>query len=220
VIERHVSAEPLIVRRYERSHAWIPDQVPSDEARVAAVIRIAEGALDGVCSHERKERRGSREALHVPRFDVGQDVVLLVRRQILERLPPGRLRDLLDGCETGGVEWSRRGKRAAERPVDVTSRSRLLRPGSACVARNEPRDDRFEHVLLHCRQMLQRFARGHGLPGRQKNRSIARDRLRNHMRRDNRRRGDEACPLQQLPARNQVGHELLLLVEEIEYLDA
>src|SRR4029079_10004542 len=48
----------LLVGGARRPDAGIADQVPADEVGVAAVIGIAERALDGVGAHQREERGG------------------------------------------------------------------------------------------------------------------------------------------------------------------
>src|SRR6185436_8111238 len=47
---------------HHRANAWVGDEIPADEVRVAAVVRIAERALQGVVEHEREECGGSAEA--------------------------------------------------------------------------------------------------------------------------------------------------------------
>src|SRR6267378_6897729 len=49
----------LIRRRHHRADARIGDQIPADEVRVAAVVRIAERALMGVAEHHGEERSGA-----------------------------------------------------------------------------------------------------------------------------------------------------------------
>src|SRR5215831_6971058 len=48
----------LLLGGDHHADAGIPDQIPADEVGVAAVIGIAERALDGVGAHEIEERRG------------------------------------------------------------------------------------------------------------------------------------------------------------------
>src|SRR5262249_8240969 len=41
----------LVSGRHRCANSWIPNQVPADEVRVAAVVRIAERSLDRVSPH-------------------------------------------------------------------------------------------------------------------------------------------------------------------------
>src|SRR5438445_6112828 len=59
-----VFLEPLLIGGGDiRPHPRISDQIPADEVRVAAVVRIAEGALMSVIEQQRKKlRRAPRES--------------------------------------------------------------------------------------------------------------------------------------------------------------
>src|SRR5204862_15693 len=68
-----------------RPHTRIADQIPADEIGVAAIVRIAEGALVRVAQHHREERRGAAgESGGGAGLDVDQHRVLIGRRQISE----------------------------------------------------------------------------------------------------------------------------------------
>src|SRR5262249_62208607 len=65
----HVHA--LLVGGDYQAQAGVTDQIPADEIGIAAVVGIAERALDGVGAHEVEERRGVRRK-------TGGDVLLHV----------------------------------------------------------------------------------------------------------------------------------------------
>src|SRR5262249_55257224 len=74
-----------------RAHARIADEIPADEVRVAAVVRIAERALMRVVEHKREERGGAAgEPGSGTGLDVDQHRILIDRRQLGERLPARR----------------------------------------------------------------------------------------------------------------------------------
>src|SRR5262245_16079311 len=56
---RHGDAHLLLARRDGGAHAGIADQIPANEAGIAAVEGIAERALHGVAAYEREELRGA-----------------------------------------------------------------------------------------------------------------------------------------------------------------
>src|SRR4029077_12603663 len=76
----------LLVGGDRQPDAGIADQVPADEVGVAAVIGIAERALDGVGAHEGKERGGAGgEAGRDVLLHVREHGVLIGRRELGER---------------------------------------------------------------------------------------------------------------------------------------
>src|SRR5262245_59480643 len=79
----------LQVGRNDGSCAWITDQFPSDEIRVAAIERIGEGSLNRVCADQVEEWR--RRLL-----DIREDSVLIGRRELREYRPFRRLRLTVD----------------------------------------------------------------------------------------------------------------------------
>ena len=73
-----VTPKALILCRHVRAHAGIADQIPADEVGVAAVIRIAERALQRVRAHHREERGGAaREPGRRAGLDVDQHRILI-----------------------------------------------------------------------------------------------------------------------------------------------
>ena len=61
--------------------------------------------------------------------------------------------------EAGRVRLARRGQRAAERAIDVVRGARFVGARPVRVARNQPRDDRFEQVGFGGGEVLERLAR-------------------------------------------------------------
>jgi len=75
----------LIRRRHVRTNAGIADEIPADEVRVAAVIRIAERALMRVAQDHREEGRGAPgKSRRRPGLDVDEHRILIDRRQLRE----------------------------------------------------------------------------------------------------------------------------------------
>src|SRR4051794_27638859 len=124
----------LLVGGDSKPDAGIADQVPADEIGVAAVIGIAERALDGVGAHEREERGGvGGEAGGDVLLHVGEHGILIGRRELGERRAFLRLRVDIDGGEVGGIAGARAAQRSCERAVDVMRRARLRRAGAVLV---------------------------------------------------------------------------------------
>src|SRR6185295_19640377 len=101
-------------------------EIPADEVRVAAVVRIAEGALQGVVEHQREERGGTaREAGGGSRLDFSEERILVGCAHRSERLPARGVRVTIERGEAGRVGRSGRRQRAAERAIDVVRGARL-----------------------------------------------------------------------------------------------
>jgi hypothetical protein len=150
----------LIVRRGSEAHTGIADQIPADEAIVAAVERIAEGALNRVREQEVEEcRRPARKTGRRVSLHVGEHGVLVLRRELRERCPLGRAGIAIECGEALAIRVTRRSERPAERPVDVTRGPCLGRTGPVRIGRDQARDDGIEDVGLDRRQRLERSAR-------------------------------------------------------------
>ena len=67
VVRRQLRAQPLILGRDVGAHAGIADQIPADEVGVAAVVGIAERALQRVRADHGEERRRSCPGSRWPR---------------------------------------------------------------------------------------------------------------------------------------------------------
>src|SRR5579862_6227226 len=81
----------LVRRRHHGANAWIADEIPSDEAGVSAVIRIAECPLVGVTENHVEELTGvTREARGRTGLDVAQHGILVGRRKLGEQRAPRR----------------------------------------------------------------------------------------------------------------------------------
>src|SRR6185436_12581379 len=75
---RRPSTEPLVVRGHRNAHARIADEVPSGEVHIAAVVRVAERALNRVREHQAEEGGGAwREARAYVALEVAQHRVLI-----------------------------------------------------------------------------------------------------------------------------------------------
>src|SRR5262245_64676402 len=105
----------LLVGGDHQSQAGIANQIPADEVGVAAVIGIAERALDGVCAHEVEEccgvgsEAGSDVLLHI-----GEHRVLVRRGQFREGLAFGGLGVGVDRSEPRGMGAAPAAQRAGE----------------------------------------------------------------------------------------------------------
>src|SRR5262245_15358807 len=97
--------EPLLIDGGDHgAHAGITDEIPADEVRVAAVVRIAERALMRVAEHQREEGGGAAgESSRRTGLDVDEHRILIDRRQLGERLTARRARIPIERGETGGV---------------------------------------------------------------------------------------------------------------------
>src|SRR5262245_15718263 len=110
----------LLVGGDYQSQAGIADQIPADEVGVAAVIGIAERALDGVGAHEVEEccgvgsKAGSDVLLHI-----GEHHVLVRHGQFREGLASGGLGVGVDRSEPRGIGAARAAQRAGEGADDV-----------------------------------------------------------------------------------------------------
>src|SRR5262245_20221793 len=133
----------LIGRRHHGPHARVAEQIPSDEIRVAAVVRVAEGALPRVVQHERKKLRGAaREDArrYGSRLDVHQHGILIGRGQFKKALAARGARVAIEGRQPRGIGLARTAQRSAQGTVDVMRGARFARPRSERVARNESID--------------------------------------------------------------------------------
>src|SRR4051812_13674833 len=87
----HPRPDPLLDRRDGQLDPGELDQVPAHEVRVAAVVGVAEHALEGVLAHGLEERaRVGQEARRLVALDVAQDGVLLLGRKLREGRPERR----------------------------------------------------------------------------------------------------------------------------------
>src|SRR5262245_43330612 len=119
-------AHALLLGGDGEAQAGIAEHVPADEVGVAAVIRIAERALDGVGAHEREERRGvRREAGGDVLLHLGEHGVLVRGRELREDRALLFLRIGVERREVGGVARARAAQRPSERAVDVMRGARL-----------------------------------------------------------------------------------------------
>jgi hypothetical protein len=131
-------------------------QIPADEVGVAAVIGIAERALDGVGAHEVEEccgvgsEAGSDVLLHI-----GEHRLLVRRGQFREGRAFGGLGVGVDGSEPRGIGVARAAQRAGEGAVDVMRCARLGGARAILIGRDETRDDCLQRVGLGGSQRLQ-----------------------------------------------------------------
>ena len=154
----------LVGRRHHRPDARVAKQIPADEVRVAAVVRVAEHALARVVrAPARKTAPSCRRkcpAWPCPDLDVHQHRVL-VRRSISSRkpLPRDASRVAIERRQAGGIRLTRRAERAAERAIDVVRGPCFPRARSERIAGNQPIDDRFEQVGFGRGQIFEGFTR-------------------------------------------------------------
>src|SRR5580704_12467374 len=113
--------------------AWVPDHIPGGHVLVAAVHRIAEIALDNVLQEKTREEgskrniRGGEAAF----LDLGEDVVLLRRGKLRERLLQALLTQAVDRLDAQPVLLLRRKRglvaefrlRVEERTLHVPNRA-------------------------------------------------------------------------------------------------
>src|SRR5262245_65796466 len=84
---RQFGVELLLAGGDGEPQTWVPQQVPSDEVRVAAVVRIAEHALPGMRTEHIEERRGAwREARRLARLHLREHGVLIALGQAGEEI--------------------------------------------------------------------------------------------------------------------------------------
>src|SRR5712691_9474931 len=81
-IGRRLHAHALVVRGDRHAEPGVANQVPADEVRVPAIIRVAEHALDRMCPNQVEEGgRVWREARGDIFFYIAQHGVLVLRHQ-------------------------------------------------------------------------------------------------------------------------------------------
>src|SRR5215471_18068344 len=133
----------LFVLADRHAQAGKTDQVPADEIGVAAVIGIAERALDRMGAHEIEEGRGFRhESGGDVLLHVGQDGVLIGCREAREQGAVLGLRIGVEGGEAGGISLAQGRQRTGEGPIDVMCRARLGGAGAFVVGADQPGDAR------------------------------------------------------------------------------
>src|SRR5262245_56043884 len=138
MVGRQLRTQSLLLGRHDRAHARIREQVPADEVGVAAVKRIAKGALNRVGAYQAKKSGGpAGEPGRGAGLDIGEDRVLLGRWQLLERSAPRSLRELVKGGQSLRIGWTKRGEGPAEGLIDVPGSASLDRPRSVVVARDQ-----------------------------------------------------------------------------------
>ena len=120
MIRRYRHFQPLFLGRDRHAYARIADQIPTDEVRIAAVVRIGQGAFDRVAAYEIEERRRIGEAgpqdRQPPLVLVRVPVVVLLR-QLAERGVDEKL-DVARDQEVDGVgPGLRHGRGRRTRPV-------------------------------------------------------------------------------------------------------
>ena len=140
-------------------NAGIAEQIPADEVGVAAVVRIAERALQRVRAHHGEERAGAAgEAGGRSGLDVDQHRILIALRELDERRAARRSAVAIERGEAGAIRLARFLERAAQRAIDVVRRPRLARARAVRVGRNDARADRLEQVGFGRGEVFERLA--------------------------------------------------------------
>ena len=150
-------AQPLVVWRHRESHARVADQIPADKIRVAAVVGIAEGALDRVRSNEIEERRGSGTKPGATFVSIAATLILIGCRQRCEPRPFRGSRMRVQAGQAAAIGVARRGESAAKGAVDVVRRPRLAGAGAVLIGRDEAGGDGLERFGLGRGQGLERL---------------------------------------------------------------
>src|SRR5688572_21881923 len=134
----HARADPLLHGRDGQLDAGEPDEVPADEVGVAAVVGIAEHALERVLEHRLEERVGARgEPRRRAGLELAQDHVLLVGGKLCERRAEPGSRVRVERREPARVDAPERPQLAGERPLDEPQDLRLARARTGRVRRDE-----------------------------------------------------------------------------------
>ena len=149
--------EALFGGCHRETNTWIADQIPSGEVRVAAVVRIAERALNRVREHEVEERgRVRRKARDRIAFDVAQKFVLIGGREPREWSAFVALRVTIDGGKPGSICLAKGCERSAKRAVDVLRCPRFGGARTIAVSRDEACRNRAEGLGFGRRECLDR----------------------------------------------------------------